>query len=275
MLRSPSSPRVTTGAAVGSQRHPSFARATASVRQAFSSALVAAVRGGPAPGNKGTRPPTPTDDGDRHRAIPRCHAPQWTINGYPGLPRTQRVSSLASGGSRAAITDASVSCGREAPGPAPRVGGRLFAGRRPHPALRFAPSLQGGPVTGFGAGRCAPPGSGPRPQSADNFPGLGPRRGARVLWGPPLGQRPCASGPARDSRSPTPLLRLGEPPGSARSGPTYRQGRSLLAAPSSSSRPCARSGGETATPLSPRPQRSCHSSLSAIPPASARPGTRL
>ncbi|KAJ1107928.1 hypothetical protein NDU88_005314 [Pleurodeles waltl] len=46
----------------------------------------------------------------RHRAIPRCHAPQWTINGYPRLPRTQRVSSLASGGSRAAITDASVVC---------------------------------------------------------------------------------------------------------------------------------------------------------------------
>ncbi|KAJ1100460.1 hypothetical protein NDU88_005546 [Pleurodeles waltl] len=217
MLRSPSSPRDPTGAAVGSQRHPSFARATASVRQAFSSALVAAVRGGPAPGNKGTRPPTLTDDGDRHRAIPRCHAPQWTINGYPGLPLTQRVSSLASGGSRAAITDASV----------------------------------GGPVTGFGAGRCAPPGSGPRPQSADDFPGLGPCRGARVRWGPPLGQRPRASGPARDSRSPTLLLRLGEPPGSARSGPAYRQGRSLLAAPSSSSRPCARSGGETATPLSP------------------------
>ncbi|KAJ1198299.1 hypothetical protein NDU88_002141 [Pleurodeles waltl] len=88
------------------------------------------------------------------------------------------------------------------------------------------PSLQGGPVTGFGAGRCAQPGSGPRPQSADDFPGLGPRRGARVRWGPPLGQRPHASDPARDSRSPTLLLWLGEPPGSARSSPAYRQGRS-------------------------------------------------
>ncbi|KAJ1209382.1 hypothetical protein NDU88_004760 [Pleurodeles waltl] len=98
------------------------------------------------------------------------------------------------------------------------------------------PSLQGGPVTGYGAGRCAPPGSGPRR-----------RGGARVRWGLPLGQRPRASGPARDSRSPTLLLRLGEPPGSARSGPPIDR----AAAPSSSSRPCARSGGETATPLSP------------------------
>ncbi|KAJ1083310.1 hypothetical protein NDU88_003469 [Pleurodeles waltl] len=49
------------------------------------------------------------------------------------------------------------------------------------------PSLQGGPVTGFGAGRCVLPGSGPRPQSADDLPGLGPRQGTRVRWGCPWG----------------------------------------------------------------------------------------
>ncbi|KAJ1101406.1 hypothetical protein NDU88_006474 [Pleurodeles waltl] len=79
----------------------------------------------------------------------------------------------------------------------------------------FSPTLQGGPVTGFGAGRCAPPGSGPRPQSAVDLPGLDPRRDARVRWGPPPGQRPRASGTACDSRTPTLLLRLGGPPDSA------------------------------------------------------------
>ncbi|KAJ1212988.1 hypothetical protein NDU88_000627 [Pleurodeles waltl] len=134
--------------------------------------------------------------------------------------------------------------------PAPRAADSSLAGAHTR-CSGLPPTLQGGPVTGFGAGRCTPPGSGPRPQSADDLPGLGPRRGARVRWGPPLGQRPRVSGTACDSRSPTLLFRLGEPPGSARSGPAYRQGRSLLTAPSSSSRPCARSGGETATPLSP------------------------
>ncbi|KAJ1118990.1 hypothetical protein NDU88_007176 [Pleurodeles waltl] len=83
------------------------------------------------------------------------------------------------------------------------------------------------------------------------FLGSGPRRGERVRRRPPPGSRPRSSGPARISRSPSLLLRIGEPLGPARLGPARRQGRSLSAVPGSPSHSGVRSRGETATPQSP------------------------
>ncbi|KAJ1122862.1 hypothetical protein NDU88_001335 [Pleurodeles waltl] len=83
------------------------------------------------------------------------------------------------------------------------------------------------------------------------FLGSGPRRGERVRRRPPPGSRPRSSGPTRISRSPSLLLRIGEPLGPARLGPARRQGRSLSAVPGSPSHSGVRSRGETATPQSP------------------------
>ncbi|KAJ1206866.1 hypothetical protein NDU88_002259 [Pleurodeles waltl] len=57
------------------------------------------------------------------------------------------------------------------------------------PTRRFGlhPPLQGGLASESGAGRSALPNPGSRPQSASDFVGPGPRRGARVRWRPPPG----------------------------------------------------------------------------------------
>ncbi|KAJ1205217.1 hypothetical protein NDU88_000652 [Pleurodeles waltl] len=95
-------------------------------------------------------------------------APQRTINARPGSPWAQGVPSSASGGSRAAGSGAPIVCSpgggtqadsspgspggplisasprcmqshsQEAPGSAPRAGGRLATGRCPHQTLRSA-----------------------------------------------------------------------------------------------------------------------------------------
>ncbi|KAJ1105956.1 hypothetical protein NDU88_003359 [Pleurodeles waltl] len=113
------------------------------------------------------------------------------------------------------------------------------------------PPPQGGPASESGAGRRALPNPGSRPQSGGDFAGPSPRRGARVHWRPPPGPRPRSSGPARTSRSPSLLLRNGEPLSPVRPGPARRQGCGLFVVPGSPSHSGARSRGETAPPQSP------------------------
>ncbi|KAJ1218282.1 hypothetical protein NDU88_005865 [Pleurodeles waltl] len=96
---------------------------------------------------------------------------------------------------------------REAPGPASRVEGRLHSVRRPHSALGSAPHTSG-------RARAQPPrparhAARPRTAAAvrQQAPGHDPRRATRIRRGPPLGQRPLASGPTRNRRSPPPSHR--------------------------------------------------------------------
>ncbi|KAJ1205503.1 hypothetical protein NDU88_000937 [Pleurodeles waltl] len=135
------------------------------------------------------------------------------------------------------------------------------------------PSLQGGPVTGFGARfrvvatvRRRLPG----PRSTPGHPsplGATPGATASVLAAPPV---IAAHLPYCSSSGSLPVQRDPAPPidrAAAPSSPEQPRAAPAARVPAPGARPQLR--------CPPRPQRSCHSSLSAIPPASARPGTSL
>ncbi|KAJ1137987.1 hypothetical protein NDU88_004378 [Pleurodeles waltl] len=158
----------------------------------------------------------------------------------------------------------------------PWVGGRLFAGRRPHPALRFAPLPSGWArdwfwcralrATRFGAAaavRRRPPG----PRSTPGHPSA-------------PGAPPGATAPRQRPHPRQPLTYPAAPAqGASRSSairPRPSTGPQPPRSPEQLKPPvCLLRGRDRDSVVSPRPQRSCHSSLSAIPPASARPGTSL
>ncbi|KAJ1193574.1 hypothetical protein NDU88_002870 [Pleurodeles waltl] len=186
------------------------------------------------------------------------------IRGFPGrshrrsdcaFPKGCTQSGLPTGQRRGPLVPASPQCmqsrSQEAPGPAPRAGGRFVTGRHPHQMLRFAPPPSGWACIRIWRWAQRAAQSGIAAAIWRRFRGSQSALGAQVRWRPPPGPRPCSSGPARTSHSPSLLLRNGEPLSPARPGPARRQGRGLFVVPGSPSHSGARSRGETAPPQSP------------------------
>ncbi|KAJ1123164.1 hypothetical protein NDU88_001637 [Pleurodeles waltl] len=219
-------------------------------------------QGGPAPGNKGTWPPTLAVDGGwqgRFHAAPPQRGQSTLVSGRPGRRESRRRHPRAPGLPTPAHRLCVPQGGVQKAGPRLLVVCSSAARRHQVPPLEQGanspagapirnPLLQGGPASESDAGRSTPPSPGSRPQSTGDPAGPGPRRGARVRRGPPPGPRPHLSSPGRTSRSPS-ALRHGEPPSPARLGPTRRQGRGLSL--QSRAAPATREpapGGESAPP---------------------------
>ncbi|KAJ1187869.1 hypothetical protein NDU88_004637 [Pleurodeles waltl] len=154
------------------------------------------------------------------------------IRGFPGsshrrsdcaFPRGVPKADSPPGSTGGPLVPASPQCmqsrSQEAPGPAPRAGSRFATGRRPHQTLRFAP-----PPSGWAririwhwAQRAAQSGIAAaiwwRFRGSRSAPGCT----SPLEAGP--GVAPRSSGPTRTSRSPSLLLRNGEPLSPARPGP--------------------------------------------------------
>ncbi|KAJ1216168.1 hypothetical protein NDU88_003774 [Pleurodeles waltl] len=143
---------------------------------------------------------------------------------------------------------------QEAPGPAPRAGGRFVTSRRPHQTFRFAPPPSGWARIRIWRWAQRASQSGIAAAIWQRF------RGSRSVPGrtSPLEAAPEVAATLERPRPYQPLTFTAAPKrGASQSLGSQLQGRDRTSA------------------VPPRPQRSSHSSLSARPPALARPGTNL